>query len=133
MIFVSFFCGIVKLICELQHTVFINLRLWQRLNLRHSALFYKNLRSPTGTFAHSAVCGNIYAPLFIGYNVISKSTLLDIVCGLPKGIHSWNLAILALYKRFSSSIKIIRPYNVCWWYELILFGERYPLAFWHCK
>ena len=36
---------------------------------------------------------------FIGYNVNSKSTLLDIVCGMPQGS--------------TSSMKIIRPYNVC--------------------
>ena len=34
-----FFCGIGKLICELWHTVFINLRLRQILILRSSALF----------------------------------------------------------------------------------------------
>ena len=62
LIFVSFFCGIVKLICELWRTFFINLRLRQKLNLRPSALFYKNLSSAKGKFAHSAVCGNTYVP-----------------------------------------------------------------------
>ena len=58
LIFVSFFCDIGKLICELQHTFFINLRLSQKLNLWSSALFYKILRSAAGKFAPSAVCGN---------------------------------------------------------------------------
>ena len=43
-----FFCGIVKLICELRHAFFINLRLQQILNIRSSALFCKNLRSAAG-------------------------------------------------------------------------------------
>ena len=61
--FFFFLRGIVKLICEFRHTFFINLRLQQKLNLRPSALFHKNLRSAAGKFAHSAVCGNTYAPL----------------------------------------------------------------------
>ena len=60
-IFFYIFCGIVKLICELRHTFFINLRLWQILILRPSALFLKNLPSAVGKFAYSAVCGNTYA------------------------------------------------------------------------
>ena len=57
-----FFYGTAKSICELRHTFFINLRLRQILNLRYPALFYKNLRSAAGKFAHSVVCGNTYAP-----------------------------------------------------------------------
>ena len=57
-----FFCGIVKLICELRHAFFINLRLQQILNIRSSALFCKNLRSAAGKFAHCNVCGKAYAP-----------------------------------------------------------------------
>ena len=34
--FFRFFCGIVKLICELWHKFFINIRLWQILDLRPS-------------------------------------------------------------------------------------------------
>ena len=61
--FLSFFSyGIVELICEHRHTFFISLRLRQKLNLRPSALFHKNLRSAAGKFAHSAVCGNTHAP-----------------------------------------------------------------------
>ena len=60
--FFYFFCGIVKLICELRHTFFINLRLGQMLILRPSALFLKNLRSVARKFAYSAVCDNTYAP-----------------------------------------------------------------------
>ena len=44
-------------------------------------------------------------------------------------MHFCTLAILALYKRFTSSIKIIRPDNVCWWYKLIWFAERYHSLF----
>ena len=57
-----FFCGIGKLICELWHTVFINLRFRQILILRSSALFKKNLRSAASKFTYSPVCGNTYAP-----------------------------------------------------------------------
>ena len=53
-----FFCGIIKLICELRNTFFINLRLRQILILRLSVLFFKNLRSAAGKFAYSAVSGN---------------------------------------------------------------------------
>ena len=59
--FFNFFCGIVKLICELRHIFFINLRLRQILILRSSAPFLKNLRCAAGIFAYSAVCGNTYA------------------------------------------------------------------------
>ena len=38
-----FFCGIVKLICELRRTFFINLRLRQILILRSSTLFFKKI------------------------------------------------------------------------------------------
>ena len=57
---IYFFCGIVKLICELRHTFFINLRLWEMIILRLSALFQKNLRSAARKFAYSVVCGNTY-------------------------------------------------------------------------
>ena len=60
--FFSFFCSKIKWICELWHTFFINLRLQQVWNLQPSALFYKNLRSRTGRFTYSAICGNTYAP-----------------------------------------------------------------------
>ena len=50
-------------LCLNGHTFFINLGLRQILNLQPSALFYKNLRPVAGKFAHSAVCGNTYAPL----------------------------------------------------------------------
>ena len=55
--FFSFFCGKTKLICEIRYTFFIILRLQQIRNLRPAALFYKNLRSTSGKFAYSAVCG----------------------------------------------------------------------------
>ena len=59
--FVSFFCGIVKLFCEVRHTFFINLRLQPKLNLWLSALFYKkNLCSVVGKSAHSVICGNTF-------------------------------------------------------------------------
>ena len=48
--------------------------------MRPSALFYKNLRSATGKFAHSAVCGNTYAPLSkasTSYNSSDASTSLS--------------------------------------------------------
>ena len=69
-----FFCGLVKLICKLRHTFFINLRLRQKLNLWPSALFHKNLRSAAGKLAHSAVCGKAYAPLPLKQLAILKNT-----------------------------------------------------------
>ena len=48
---------------------------------------------------------------FIGYNVNSKSTCYNVNPWIAAGIHSWTLAILALYKRFTPSIKIMRPYD----------------------
>ena len=60
--FLFFFCGKIKLICELRHTFFINLPLRQIKNLRPSALLYKNQSSAAGKFGYSAVCGNTYAP-----------------------------------------------------------------------
>ena len=60
-IFLSFFCGIVKVICELRHTFLINLRLRQINNLRPTTLFLRKLRSAAGKFTHSAVCRNTYA------------------------------------------------------------------------
>ena len=61
--FFSFFCNIVKLIREFGYTFFINIRLYQILNLQPLALFHKNLRSASGKFSHSAVWGNTYAPV----------------------------------------------------------------------
>ena len=63
--FFSFFCGIVKLICELRHNFFINLLLQQINNLWPSALFLRNLHPAAGKFTHSAVCGTTYTPLYI--------------------------------------------------------------------
>ena len=51
LMFFCFFCGIVKLICELWHTFLINLRLQQKLNLQPSTLFRKNLLSAAEKFA----------------------------------------------------------------------------------
>ena len=47
------------------HAFLINLCLREILNLRPSALSYKNMRSAAGKFAHSAVSGNTYAPHFV--------------------------------------------------------------------
>ena len=63
--FFSFFCGIVKLICELRHNFFINLRLQQINNLWPWALFLRNLHPAAGKFTHSVVCGTTYTPLYI--------------------------------------------------------------------
>ena len=60
--FFYFFCGIVKLICELRHTFFRNLLLRQILILKSSALFKKNLRSAASKFAYSVVWRSTYAP-----------------------------------------------------------------------
>ena len=60
--FISLFCNIVKLIRELRHTFFINLRLQQKLNLWPSTFFYKNLYSAAGTFVQSAFGCNTCAP-----------------------------------------------------------------------
>ena len=62
-LFLFFFCGTVKLICKLRHTLFKNLLLRQIPILGPSGLFLKNLRSATGKFAYSVVCGNTYATL----------------------------------------------------------------------
>ena len=71
-VFVSFFCGIVKLINELRHTFFINLLLQQKINLRSSGLFYKNLRFAAGKFVLFVVCSNAYArPLSVTKYLIS--------------------------------------------------------------
>ena len=51
--FFSFFCGMVKLICELRHQCFINLQLPRILNLQPSALFYKNLAETSYSHGHS--------------------------------------------------------------------------------
>ena len=51
--FFSYFCFIVKLICELQ---------WQINYLRPLALFLRNLRSAADKFTQSAVCGKTYTP-----------------------------------------------------------------------
>ena len=62
LVFASFFCGIVKLICELRHTFFYKSTARAKIkSAEPSALFYKNLRSAAGKFAHSAVSGNTYA------------------------------------------------------------------------
>ena len=68
--FFSFFWSIVKLICELWHSFFINLRLQQILNLWSSTLLYKNPCSATGKFAHSAVCHPPYPCLKTFYNLL---------------------------------------------------------------
>ena len=57
---------------------------------------------------------------FIGYNVNSNSTLLDMVCAVLQRTLLYSLDILALYKRFNSSIKIIRLYN-CFLIETLIF------------
>ena len=69
----SFFCDIVKLICELQHKIFINLRFRQISNLQPSALFYKNLHSAACKFTHSVDCGSTYAPLPAMHNSLFLS------------------------------------------------------------
>ena len=60
--FFYFFCGIVKLICELRHTFFRNLLLRQILILKSSALFLKNLRSTASKFDYSVVWRSTYTP-----------------------------------------------------------------------
>ena len=60
--FFSYFCFIVKLICELRHKFFFNLQLWQINYLRPLALFLRNLRSAADKFTQSAVCGKTYTP-----------------------------------------------------------------------
>ena len=57
-----FFCGNVKLICELRHKLFINLQLRKINHLRPSAQLLRNLRSTAGKFTHSVVCGSTYVP-----------------------------------------------------------------------
>ena len=51
------------LICELQHTFFIDLRLGQIRSKWLLALFWEYLRSAACKFAYSAVCENTYASL----------------------------------------------------------------------
>ena len=81
--FFFFFWGKVKLIWELRHTLFINLRLRQILNVATSALFYKTLRSAADKFTHSVVCGNTYATRNLPYTALlhywsSKDSFLKI-------------------------------------------------------
>ena len=119
--------------------LFLFLLRHSKVNLRTSTyIFYKStapaninfaafgtffLRSAARKFAYSAVCGNTYAPLPPPLHAWHSMWN-------AKGIHFWTLTILALYKWFTSSIKIFRHYNICWWKKLIFFAERYPpLAF----
>ena len=71
--FIIFFCGIIKLICEIWHKFLINI--W----LRHSTLFLRNLHSVAGKITHCTACGNTYAhpppPLYtVNSSVIPNSS-----------------------------------------------------------
>ena len=69
-------CGILKLICDLRHTYFTNLRFRQILNLGHRHCFIK-ICVQNRQILHSVVCGNTFIPPAHTYKAFLRTFISD--------------------------------------------------------